>query len=299
MDISAKVLREVEFHDRLRGYDTDEVDDFLERAAVGFDELSAMVQAANERAERAERQAAELPVSDDESIKRTLVLAQRTADMAVREAKEEADAILSEARSSAVSTLEEAREGAERMRTAAELELQSRIESMRAEQARLEREVSTLVGLVEAEQARLQHALRALLGYVDELSPRDASRASAAPPAPSGFEAPRVLDASQNHSAPDDSSEAEESTGESLRVSELFTTSTTPLFPESDDDDVDLDDDLDFPLVEVERQVTEDANRAVDPTAFRDRAADPLDPDEALWDRWARMGDSTDSEEEN
>ncbi len=39
MDITGKVLREVEFRDRLRGYDTDEVDEFLEEVAVAVDEL--------------------------------------------------------------------------------------------------------------------------------------------------------------------------------------------------------------------------------------------------------------------
>src|SRR5258707_1112581 len=39
MEISAKVLREVEFRDRLRGYDTDEVDEFLEEVAVAVEEL--------------------------------------------------------------------------------------------------------------------------------------------------------------------------------------------------------------------------------------------------------------------
>ena len=39
MDLSAKVLREVEFRDRLRGYDTDEVDEFLEKVAVAVDEM--------------------------------------------------------------------------------------------------------------------------------------------------------------------------------------------------------------------------------------------------------------------
>jgi len=39
MDLSAKVLREVEFQSRLRGYDTDEVDEFLEKIAVAVDEM--------------------------------------------------------------------------------------------------------------------------------------------------------------------------------------------------------------------------------------------------------------------
>ena len=49
MEISAKMLREVEFRDRLRGYDTDEVDEFLEKVAIGIDELRAELVAVRER----------------------------------------------------------------------------------------------------------------------------------------------------------------------------------------------------------------------------------------------------------
>jgi len=40
MEISGRILREVEFRDRLRGYDTDEVDGFLEKVAGAVDELT-------------------------------------------------------------------------------------------------------------------------------------------------------------------------------------------------------------------------------------------------------------------
>lgn len=283
MDISAKVLREVEFRDRLRGYDTDEVDDFLERAALGFEELTGQLEAATERAERAERQAAEMPASDDDSIKRTLVLAQRTADMAVKEAQAEAESMLADARANAAAILNDTKESAERARASAEQERQVRISQLDAERDRLEREIATLVGLVESEQNRLQNALRTLLGYVDGLAPTEDVREAAAPAEASGLDQSREPTATEPVSAAG-------SDAASRAQSPLFASSATPLFPEDDDDE--LDDDLGFPLVDVEREVAEDADRAVDPAAFRERLADPLDPDEALWDRWAKMGDS-------
>src|SRR5271154_6480191 len=124
MDISAKILREVEFRDRLRGYDTDEVDDFLERVAVGFDELSGELAAAVARAERAEHQAAAMPTTDDDAIKRTLVLASRTADLAVKEAQEEAAQILEDARAKAAVAMADARDNADQTKTRAESDLQ-------------------------------------------------------------------------------------------------------------------------------------------------------------------------------
>src|SRR5580698_1204502 len=99
MEISGKVLREVEFRDRLRGYDTDEVDEFLEKVAVAVDEMHAELSTLRSRSDhgvvpppRVEEPviAAPMPVFDDDSIRRTLVLAQRTADLAIAEAREEA-----------------------------------------------------------------------------------------------------------------------------------------------------------------------------------------------------------------
>jgi DivIVA domain-containing protein len=51
MDISAKTLREVEFGGQLRGYDTDEVDEFLENVALAVDELHRRIAELAERAE--------------------------------------------------------------------------------------------------------------------------------------------------------------------------------------------------------------------------------------------------------
>src|SRR5271154_6237769 len=122
MEISGKVLREVEFRDRLRGYDTDEVDEFLEKVAVAVDELRAQLLSLGERAERAERveradfterstperapveysapQPAFAASSDvEEGIARTLLLAQRAADLAMKEAEEASTRLLEDARS--------------------------------------------------------------------------------------------------------------------------------------------------------------------------------------------------------
>ena len=100
MDLSAKLLREVEFRTSLRGYDTDEVDEFLEKVAVAVEELQEKMRQLAYRAERAERSVSDRAAEeDDDSIRRTLVLAQRTADLAVREAQEQAAVLMDTARS--------------------------------------------------------------------------------------------------------------------------------------------------------------------------------------------------------
>src|SRR5215471_6584321 len=98
MDVSPKTLREVEFREKFRGYHPEDVDTFLEKVAVGIESLQNQVRQATERAAHAEKIAAESGTTD-EALSRTLLLAQRTADMAVDEAKEQAATTLADAQS--------------------------------------------------------------------------------------------------------------------------------------------------------------------------------------------------------
>ena len=68
MDISPKLLREVEFREQWRGYNPEEVDEFLERLALGLEELQARLADALERATAAERKL--LDRSDEDEIRR-------------------------------------------------------------------------------------------------------------------------------------------------------------------------------------------------------------------------------------
>ena len=82
MDVTPQVINEVEFHQKMRGYDPDEVDDFLERVAVAVEQLQARVRQAEQRAVSAERRGADAPASakppaseadETDAIRRTLV----------------------------------------------------------------------------------------------------------------------------------------------------------------------------------------------------------------------------------
>src|SRR5688500_1645090 len=98
MDVSPKTIREVEFREKLKGYHQDDVDEFLERIAAGLDILQERLRQATERAVRAEQKLSETTEADD-AMRRTLVLAQRTADAAVNEAREQAQQIVAAAQS--------------------------------------------------------------------------------------------------------------------------------------------------------------------------------------------------------
>jgi cell division initiation protein len=152
MDVSPKVLRDVEFREKWRGYSPDEVDDFLEQAAAGVERLQAQLQEADERATRAERRVLE---TSDDDVRRALVLAQRTADAALAEAKEEADRRVAAAEEQARAVRVDAEE-----RAAAELR------ELAARRAELEADVSALTNYVREHRARLADELRGQLEWL-------------------------------------------------------------------------------------------------------------------------------------
>lgn len=143
MDLTPRLLTEVEFAEQWRGYSKNEVDDFLERVAAALGELQARLHEAGERATRAERQL--LDRGDEEEIRRTLVLAQRAAASAVQEAQAEAARLREEAHQRASDEL-----GALEQRKAA-----------------LEAELEALAVRVDEQRAAIRAELE---GYLAELA---------------------------------------------------------------------------------------------------------------------------------
>jgi DivIVA domain-containing protein len=149
MELTPQTLHAVEFREARRGgYNTRDVDDFLERVAEGVALIHDRLRDAMARAEGAESRLADMQrqlgeaqrrpaapeVSEtDDTLRRTLVLAQRTADATIKEAKDEAARLLSEAREEAArvrSEIEvEARRGTEDARMAAEAEVEHLIDT--------------------------------------------------------------------------------------------------------------------------------------------------------------------------
>jgi DivIVA domain-containing protein len=98
VEFTSDVVRSVKFRDKMRGYHPEEVDAFLERAAAALELLETRLAETTERALKAET-ALESNSEADESIRRTLMLAQRTAELAVNEANDDARRIRDEAQS--------------------------------------------------------------------------------------------------------------------------------------------------------------------------------------------------------
>ena len=105
MDVTPQSLRDVRFREKLRGYNPEDVDEFVTKVASLVESLQREIYDLRAQVQqRPASTAAPAPadqttaVSDaEESLKRTLVLAQRTADLAIQEARAEATRILDEA----------------------------------------------------------------------------------------------------------------------------------------------------------------------------------------------------------
>jgi len=178
MDVSPKTLREVEFREKMRGYHPEDVDQFLERVAAGIEVLQDRLRQAMDRAQRAE-QAANDAGGSDETLRRTLVLAQRTADLAVQEAREQAARILASAEQQAQSIIGEAEERARRSHEDALVEVKGELNKLEASRQQLQADVENLTRWVDEHRAHLKANLSEAMAKIDQavlLSPAPTSR---------------------------------------------------------------------------------------------------------------------------
>ena len=206
MNVTAELLDTFEFRKKGRGYDSEQVDELIARVRSTLGDLEARLADATARAEAAEARAADAEArsrtssESDETIQRTLLLAQRTADAAVQEAEETAAKKVGEAELEAKRLVEEADEARARALANAEEEVRRSVDDSRTrltqeigalEQIRntLMTDVERLEEHIEVERSRLRASSDALtdmlsrsdrLGQVElpELSDHDPSVAS-------------------------------------------------------------------------------------------------------------------------
>ncbi len=211
MTISAESIRKVEFREGWRGYNQVDVDVFLEEVAAGVDELHTTLAEVKARAERAESRVAAPGVTPetDETVRRTLTLAQRAADLVVGESKAVAERIVADANVQAARLQAEAAATAAAASAALQAEaneaiakrqseadgahqhrlamLSAQRETLDDELERRRRELDDLRSLTAATRDRLRAALTDHLARLDQLDDRGdetvvvARRESAAP----------------------------------------------------------------------------------------------------------------------
>lgn len=182
MDLTPRLLTEVEFREQWRGYSPNDVDDFLERVAAAVGELQERLRETTERATQAERRLLER--SDDDEIRRTLVLAQRTAVTAVEEARAEAERILAQANEQAREQVAEAEVRLANLED--DIAERTRVElgELADRRAALQADIDSLAAFREEHRTRLRAELQRQLAEFEEPGVEAVDDALAVPASP-------------------------------------------------------------------------------------------------------------------
>jgi DivIVA domain-containing protein len=183
MDLTPQSLHSVEFREARRGgYNTRDVDDFIERVVAGAGQLHERVREAQMRSDAADARLAELqrevedlrsrPSTDasetDETLRRTLVLAQRTADATIKEAKEEANRVLSEAREEAARTRAEAEAAARRGADSARVNAEAEVETLLSNRDKLKADLDALTRRIDEQRGQLRNGIDEMQRLLDD-----------------------------------------------------------------------------------------------------------------------------------
>ena len=165
MNALSDLAAEVKFRERMRGYDYEEVDNYVKA-------VTRVAAQAKERIAELEHRLAQFESQDGngegvteirETLLRTLVLAQRTADSAVSEARSEAQSITDSAKERAAKTVSEAETAAnERLRSAEERAARMLSESEENGQIIIAEAKRTAAAELASEREQAQEELRDL-----------------------------------------------------------------------------------------------------------------------------------------
>jgi cell division initiation protein len=100
MILTAQDIQSQQFHVRFRGFDVEEVDDFLEKIAAAFQAVSEENQKLKGRLETMEKDLATYQ-NQQKSFQSAIIAAQNVADGMKEKSREEAEAIVAEAQEEA------------------------------------------------------------------------------------------------------------------------------------------------------------------------------------------------------
>lgn len=160
-------VRETTFREKLRGYHPADVDSFIDQVAFAFDELEARLRDAEERASKLLGETA-VTVADDETVRRTLTLAQRTAELAIQEAERQAAELVETARAHADALVAEAEAEAAELRERERSKLQAELTHLESARAVAAEDLDELELRRRRQHEKLTSALRQLNELVEQ-----------------------------------------------------------------------------------------------------------------------------------
>ncbi len=166
MDVTPRELRDMDIREGFRGYNRDDVDELLERAAATIEQLEDQVRKATERLALAESDAGR-GRENEQMLQRTLMLAQKTADEAVSEAQARAKQMVEEAEARAYSLVSEAEATARRMAMAEQRRLEAEVLGLGARREALLSDIDNLERFESEYRSRLRRAIQADLDSLE------------------------------------------------------------------------------------------------------------------------------------
>src|SRR6476646_8421744 len=160
MDVTPRELRDIDIRERFGGYNRDDVDDLLERAAARIESLETQVRDLSTRAEAGDAESGKTRETE-EMLHRTLLLAQRAADEAVAEAQTKARQILDDAESKSRTMVSEAETTARRQAETERRRLESEVLELGAKRDALVADVDAMERFEQDYRVRLRRAVEA------------------------------------------------------------------------------------------------------------------------------------------
>jgi DivIVA domain-containing protein len=182
-----ETLRTVEFRLGLKGYNVDEVDEYLEKAAVEAERLQEQLRQTAERLRQAGERIGQLeaagraqaaapapaaepaePAVTDEALAATLVMAQRFVEQTKRESQAEADRLVAAAEERSHSMLARAEEEARQLVTESQQRLRDEVTRLESTRATLATDVENMARHLESERNRLRTMLSEVLKWIED-----------------------------------------------------------------------------------------------------------------------------------
>jgi DivIVA domain-containing protein len=199
-------LRTVEFRETLKGYHRDDVDEYLEKAAVEAEGLQEQLRQTGERLRQAGERISQLeqavdhqpppapvvaePAIQDETLQRTLLLAQKFVDETKSDSEARAAKILSDADARARSVLADAETKAGQLAAESERRLREEVSRLEGIRGQLSGDVESMARHLESERTRLRTSLSEVIKWIDE-NVQPAATLAGRPVAPSPAVPPR------------------------------------------------------------------------------------------------------------
>jgi DivIVA domain-containing protein len=176
-------LRTVEFRETLKGYHRDDVDEYLEKAAVEAEGLQEQLRQTSERLRQAGERISQLESAEprpapaaataeagmaDETLQRTLLLAQKFVDETKADAEARASKLVAEAEAHARSVRASAESNVAQITADSERRLREEVTRLEGIRVQLAGDVEAMARHLEGERQRLRAALTEVIKWVDD-----------------------------------------------------------------------------------------------------------------------------------